>query len=123
MTEEELKEKMDKDLNEVFNVKSIIDFQFDFLQKAYLKGIKTGMKISSSKAKELIKTFLLIADNKVSQMEFQLCVADAKQFLKGESTTEQTNECHDCAKFDEMPNGPRCKTCDNGSHFQKKEEA
>lgn len=35
-----------------------------------------------TKAKELLKTFLLIADNKVSQMEFQLCVADAKQFLK-----------------------------------------
>lgn len=35
-----------------------------------------------SKARELLKTFLLIADNKVSQMEFQLCVADAKQFLK-----------------------------------------
>lgn len=35
-----------------------------------------------TKAKELIKTLLLIADNKVSQMEFQLCVADAKQFLK-----------------------------------------
>ena len=36
MTEEELKEKMDKDLNEVFDVKNIIDFQFDLLQKAYL---------------------------------------------------------------------------------------
>jgi hypothetical protein len=36
---------------------------------------------------------------------------------------QQSNECHDCAKFDEMPNDPRCKTCDNGSHFQKKEEA
>ncbi len=48
MTEEELKEKMDKDLNEVFDVKNIIDFQFDLLQKAYLKGIETGMKISSS---------------------------------------------------------------------------
>ena len=35
-----------------------------------------------SKAKELIKTLLLIADNKVSQMEFLLCVAEAKQFLK-----------------------------------------
>ncbi len=34
---------------------------------------------------------------------------------------QQSNECQDCAKFDEMPNGPRCKTCDNGSHFQKKE--
>ena len=37
-----------------------------------------------SKARELLKTFLLIADNKVSQMEFQLSVADAKQFLKEE---------------------------------------
>lgn len=36
---------------------------------------------------------------------------------------QQSNECHDCAKFDEMPKGPRCKTCDNGSCFQKKEEA
>ena len=35
-----------------------------------------------NKAKELIKTLLLIADNKVSQLEFQLCVADAKQFLQ-----------------------------------------
>jgi hypothetical protein len=34
-----------------------------------------------TKAKELIKTLLLIADNRVSQMEFQLCVADAKQLL------------------------------------------
>ena len=37
-----------------------------------------------TKARELLKTFLLIADNKVSQMEFQLCVADAKQFLNSE---------------------------------------
>ena len=44
MTEEELKEKMDKDLEEIFNVKSIIDFQFDLMQKAYLKGIETGLK-------------------------------------------------------------------------------
>jgi hypothetical protein len=35
---------MDKDLNEVFNVKSIIDFQFDLLQKAYTKGLETGLK-------------------------------------------------------------------------------
>ena len=35
-----------------------------------------------SKAKELIKTLLLIADNKVSQMEFLLCVAEAKRFLR-----------------------------------------
>ncbi len=41
-----------------------------------------------SKARELLKTFLLIADNKVSQMEFQLSVADAKQFLK-ESEVEE----------------------------------
>ena len=37
-----------------------------------------------TEAKEIIKTLLLIADNKVSQMEFQLCVADAKQFLNSE---------------------------------------
>ena len=37
-----------------------------------------------SKAKELLKTLLLIADNKVSQLEFQLCVADTKQFLYDE---------------------------------------
>ena len=35
-----------------------------------------------TKAKELIRTLLLVADNKVSQMEFQLCIADAKGFLK-----------------------------------------
>jgi hypothetical protein len=41
-----------------------------------------------TKAKELIKTLLLIADNRVSQMEFQLCVADAKQFLKDKEKSE-----------------------------------
>ena len=44
MTEEELREKMKKDLDEAFNVKSIIDFQFDLLQKAYTKGLETGLK-------------------------------------------------------------------------------
>ena len=44
----------------------------------------TMMYRDLQKAKELIKTLLLIADNKVSQMEFQLCVADAKQFLNSE---------------------------------------
>ena len=35
-----------------------------------------------ARAKELIKDLLLVADNNISQMGFQLCVADAKQFLK-----------------------------------------
>lgn len=39
---------MDKDWNEIFDVKNIMDFQFALLQKAYQKGIETGMKISSS---------------------------------------------------------------------------
>lgn len=43
-----LKEKMNKDLNEVFDVKSIIDFQFDLLGKAYLKGLETGIEIGKS---------------------------------------------------------------------------
>jgi len=45
MNETELREKMDKDLKEVFNVDNIINFQFDLMQKAYLKGLETGMKI------------------------------------------------------------------------------
>ena len=48
MDEEELKEKMVIDWNEIFVVKSIMDFQFALLQKAYQKGIETGMIISSS---------------------------------------------------------------------------
>lgn len=48
MTEKELKEKMNKDLDEIFNVKSIMDFHFNLVQIAYVKGLETGMKISSS---------------------------------------------------------------------------
>jgi predicted RNase H-like nuclease (RuvC/YqgF family) len=40
-----------------------------------------GLSDNLTKAKEIIRTLLLVADNKVSQMEFQLCVADAKQFI------------------------------------------
>lgn len=43
------------------------------------------LKSFLAKLKELIKTLLLIVDNKASQMEFQLCVADAKQFLNNEA--------------------------------------
>lgn len=52
MTEEELKEKMKKDLDEVLNVKSIIDFQFDLVQKAYLKGLEIVFKANET-TKEL----------------------------------------------------------------------
>jgi hypothetical protein len=76
-----------------------------------------------TKAKEIIKTFLGFAEAFGYSPSMDKFITEAEQFLKGESTTEQSNECHDCAKFDEMPKGPRCKTCDNGSHFQKKEEA
>ena len=73
----------------------------------------------NAELKEIIKTYY---DN-FDEAEFYSLRKKAEQFLKGESTAEQPNECHDCVKFDEMPKGPRCKTCDNGSHFQKKEEA
>jgi hypothetical protein len=77
-----------------------------------------------TKAKELLERFLGLGNlwNLDCKDYFPLR-KEAEQFLKGEFTAEQSNECHDCAKFDEMPKGPRCKTCDNGSHFQKKEEA
>lgn len=76
-----------------------------------------------TKAKEIIKSLLRLWNDVMTEETVKALVAEAEQFLKGESTAEQPNECHDCAKFDEMPKGPRCKTCDNGSHFQKKEEA
>ena len=77
-----------------------------------------------TKAKEIISEFVEWATWQGSNCPSFKSIQDkAEQFLKGEITTEQSNECHDCAKFDEMPNGPRCKTCDNGSSFQKKEEA
>ena len=57
---------------------------FDKLRMEVIKldNISKQQSEQLTKAKELIKTLLLIADNKVSQMEFQLCIADAKQFLK-----------------------------------------
>ena len=53
-------------------------------QEAYNRGFREGQDLGKGqliRAKELIKTLLLITDNKVSQMEFQLCVADAKKFI------------------------------------------
>lgn len=55
MTEEELREKMNKDLDEAFNVKSIIDFQFDLLQKAYTKGLETGIEAGKPQWHDLRK--------------------------------------------------------------------
>ena len=85
----------------------------EFLQQMY----------NLTKAKELLNEFMRIskASDEDFEHDYSELIEEAEQFLKGESTT--SNECHDCAKFDEMPKGPGCKTCDNGSHFQKKEEA
>lgn len=52
MTDEELKGKMKKDLDEIFNVEKIIDFHFDLLQKAYIKGLNTGLKINETASTE-----------------------------------------------------------------------
>ena len=51
MTEEELKEIMKKDLDEVFDVKNIIDFHFDLLREAYIKGLDTGLKAGKGETK------------------------------------------------------------------------
>lgn len=45
MTEEQIKIEMDKALHEVFNTDEIVKFQFDLVQKAFLKGLELGMKI------------------------------------------------------------------------------
>ena len=54
MTEERLTEEMDKALHDVFDTKQIVDFQFDLVQKAFLKGLEFGMKINKEQAKEII---------------------------------------------------------------------
>ncbi len=51
MTEEELKEIMKKDLDEVFDVKNIIDFHFDLLRETYIKGLDTGLKAGRGETK------------------------------------------------------------------------
>lgn len=45
MTEEQIRIEMDKAIHEVFNTDEIVNFQFDIVQKAFLKGIELGMKI------------------------------------------------------------------------------
>ena len=87
------------------------------------------MDAKLTRAGEIIDRLRRLLDTSVFKND---AVVEAEKFLFEEllreevpnmKPAEQTNECHDCAKFDEMPKGPRCKTCDNGSHFQKKEEA
>ena len=54
MTEEQVKEEMDKSLKEMFDIEQIISFQFGLVQKAFLKGVELGMKIGKEiKEKEI----------------------------------------------------------------------
>ena len=46
MTEPELKEEMQKAINEVFKTDEIIYFMFDLTQKAFTKGLELGMKVN-----------------------------------------------------------------------------
>ena len=91
-------EKENTDLRDNYDqFKAIAEPEIERLQKenAELKDALKGKRCNCmtylnfkdlekelTKAEEIIRTLLLVADNKVSQMEFQLCVADAEQFLK-----------------------------------------
>lgn len=109
-------EKENAILNEKVNILDNCDRLDDVIIEAYKDQLTTAI--------EIIREFVEWANWQGNSKcpSFKSIQYKAEQFLDGESTTEQPNECHDCAKFDEMPKGPRCKTCDNGSHFQKKEE-
>ena len=74
--------------------------------------------------KELIEQLVKIAEepNSVSQGWYQIVMSEAKQFIKGESKTELSNECCNCVAFDAMPRAPRCRSCDNGSRYKATEE-
>jgi hypothetical protein len=52
MNEEQLKEEMDKALNESFNVELLIDVVFNMISIAFKKGIELGMKINKEKKDE-----------------------------------------------------------------------
>lgn len=52
MTDEELKEKMKKDLREIFDGKAITNFILDLVQKAYAMGIETGIAINGTEKNE-----------------------------------------------------------------------
>ena len=91
-------EEENKDLRDNYDqFKAVAEPEIERLQKenAELKDALKGKRCNCmtylnfkdlekelTKAEEIIRTLLLVADNKVSQMEFQLCVADAEQFLK-----------------------------------------
>lgn len=117
-----MSEKVEKQLREEnAELKAQLESERDLPAIAYMQGAEKQKKKDEeqfTKAKEIITELLKYTDTEAVEM-----IKEAEQFLKGQSSTEPSNECHDCAKFDEMPKGPRCKTCDNGSRFQKKEEA
>jgi hypothetical protein len=88
MTEEELKEKLYKDLKDVLDINSVINFLVDMSEGLYMKGVETGIAMGNSsqltKAKELIKA--LIDDFEAldgEQVRELKTVKEAEQFLKG----------------------------------------
>lgn len=54
MTEEQIGMEMDKSMHEIFNTDEIVKFQFDLVQKAFLKGLELGMKIGKEQSYESI---------------------------------------------------------------------
>lgn len=81
MIENELKEKMEKDLDEALDVKNIIDFHFALLQKTYIKGLNTGLmvfprvkwhKVSEQVPKEEKNYLVKLTDGTVDVMTIAL---------------------------------------------------
>lgn len=85
MTEEKLREAMDKSLKEIFDTESIIDFHFSLIQKGFLSGLQLGMKVERDNAKDLVKKlsdFIISSTIANYDRERDVLIGQANAFLK-----------------------------------------
>ena len=85
MTEEKLKEAMDKSLREIFDTDRIIDFHFELIQKGVLSGLQLGMKVEKDNAKDLVKKlsdFIISSTIANYDRERDVLIGQANAFLK-----------------------------------------
>lgn len=88
--------------------KGLLETQYDLMAKYKVTLVKRAHRIN-------YEHFILTTEDEPA-LENAPATTDGP-----EDAPENDRLCSDCYYFKDMPNGPRCKMCDNGSCWEKRE--
>ena len=117
MTKEELKKEnteLKARLQKKINTTTVSDYPYSALK---LEEAKEILQVVLGKWKE--ERWILQSEEEVKQIE--KLMKQTEQFLK-ELEIQEDKLCEYCDQYKYYPDGKRCRTCDNGSKWKRRQK-